>query len=252
MKANTKEILDFVHGLYRFQTTEALSLHICRELSSVVSCDNVAIGRHDGKRRQLSAMIAQHMLSNAALLPQFNAEGITATHPFWDTVFDPHRPVQHVKDVLPRRQWLQNPFYVEVFAPDHLDGHIKMELSGHSDDFITLNILRTGPAFSQADANLLTLLHPHLKQAYQNAYMLEDTGLFSTSEQPLESVPRLSHRETEIIDWVAAGKSNEEIATLLQISTNTVKTHLKRMFVKLGVENRTAAVTACKSHTTSQ
>lgn len=55
---------------------------------------------------------------------------------------------------------------------------------------------------------------------------------------------RLSPREAEVIDWVAAGKTNEEIAVLLGMSLNTVKTHLKRSFIKLGVENRTAAVSA--------
>ncbi len=53
----------------------------------------------------------------------------------------------------------------------------------------------------------------------------------------------LSGRELEILELVAAGRSNKEIAGLLAISEATVKTHLLHVFTKLGVEDRTQAVT---------
>lgn len=53
----------------------------------------------------------------------------------------------------------------------------------------------------------------------------------------------LSGREIEILELVAAGRSNREIAGLLSISEATVKTHLLHIFSKLGVEDRTQAVT---------
>lgn len=61
------------------------------------------------------------------------------------------------------------------------------------------------------------------------------------------SAQTLSAREAEVMEWVEKGKSNDEIAALLTMSINTVKTHLKRTFVKLGVENRTAAVSAYRA-----
>ncbi len=53
----------------------------------------------------------------------------------------------------------------------------------------------------------------------------------------------LSVREREIMDWVRKGKTNQEIGTILDISAFTVKNHLQRIFKKLGVFNRTQAVT---------
>jgi DNA-binding CsgD family transcriptional regulator len=52
----------------------------------------------------------------------------------------------------------------------------------------------------------------------------------------------LTPREREILRWLAAGKSNSQVATILAISPRTVHKHLERIFRKLGVENRTAAV----------
>jgi DNA-binding NarL/FixJ family response regulator len=57
----------------------------------------------------------------------------------------------------------------------------------------------------------------------------------------------LSAREVEVLAQVAKGKTNAEIGQLLHISEATVKTHLLRTFNKLGVSDRTAAVTTAMS-----
>ena len=53
----------------------------------------------------------------------------------------------------------------------------------------------------------------------------------------------LSAREIEVLQLVARGSSNKEVAKALHISTATVKTHLIHIYNKLGVDDRTAAVT---------
>jgi DNA-binding NarL/FixJ family response regulator len=58
------------------------------------------------------------------------------------------------------------------------------------------------------------------------------------------SEEHLSNRELEVLGLVAKGFSNKEIARRLHISEATVKTHLLHTFGKLGVDDRTAAVTA--------
>jgi len=55
--------------------------------------------------------------------------------------------------------------------------------------------------------------------------------------------PALSHREVEVLALVAKGSTNAEIGRALHITEATVKTHLLRTFGKLGVSDRTAAVT---------
>jgi DNA-binding CsgD family transcriptional regulator len=49
-------------------------------------------------------------------------------------------------------------------------------------------------------------------------------------------------RACELLNWLAAGKTNGEIAALLAISSRTVQKHLQHIYEKLGVETRTAAV----------
>jgi transcriptional regulator EpsA len=52
----------------------------------------------------------------------------------------------------------------------------------------------------------------------------------------------LSERENQIMDWVAMGKTNSEIGSILNISAYTVKNHMQRIFQKLNVFNRAQAV----------
>jgi DNA-binding CsgD family transcriptional regulator len=67
------------------------------------------------------------------------------------------------------------------------------------------------------------------------------TGPFYRNEAKLRELG-ITPRELEILEAVAAGLSNREIAERLFVSENTVKTHTARVFAKLSVERRTQAV----------
>jgi DNA-binding NarL/FixJ family response regulator len=58
----------------------------------------------------------------------------------------------------------------------------------------------------------------------------------------------LTARELEVLGLVAVGKTNSEIGEALFIGEATVKTHLLHAFAKLGVDDRTAAVTTAIAH----
>jgi len=54
--------------------------------------------------------------------------------------------------------------------------------------------------------------------------------------------PPLTARETEVLHWLSGGKTDRDIGDILGISRRTVHKHLQRIYQKLGVETRTAAV----------
>ncbi len=75
------------------------------------------------------------------------------------------------------------------------------------------------------------------KQAFERQAFLE---LVERELTPSE-LDSLTEREREVLDLLAEGLTNNQIAERLFISTNTVKRHLKTVFDKLGVNNRAAA-----------
>lgn len=64
---------------------------------------------------------------------------------------------------------------------------------------------------------------------------------FERNEAAIRSIG-LTPRECEILELLASGQSNKELARALGISPNTVKTHLARLYEKLDVPNRIGAI----------
>ena len=75
--------------------------------------------------------------------------------------------------------------------------------------------------------------------------LLQGPAEDSTRKTLAPSVEVLTKRELQIATLVAEGRVNNEIAAGLGISEWTVSTHLRRMFAKLGVDNRAALVYRC-------
>ena len=86
--------------------------------------------------------------------------------------------------------------------------------------------------------DLISAVHARLRRAEATAPRRASPA--EAGPKPLEALG-LTPREAEILLWVAQGKTNPEIATILGIGLTTVKKHLEATFAKLGVENRTSA-----------
>lgn len=64
----------------------------------------------------------------------------------------------------------------------------------------------------------------------------------ASTRQKSPSPKNLTQRELQILEHIVAGKSNREIAESIHLSLNTVKTHLKSIYFKLGVHNRSKVI----------
>jgi DNA-binding NarL/FixJ family response regulator len=86
-----------------------------------------------------------------------------------------------------------------------------------------------------------------LELAYLGQVQAGERLLRVTQVEPRQDVERLRRhfaltgREAEVLLWIARGKSNKDISTVLGISPRTVNKHLEQVFEKLGVENRASA-----------
>jgi len=67
----------------------------------------------------------------------------------------------------------------------------------------------------------------------------DDNELFTP--EALAKLFPLTKREAEVLLWIANGKSNKDIGTILKMSPRTVNKHLEQIYPKIGAENRTAA-----------
>lgn len=94
---------------------------------------------------------------------------------------------------------------------------------------------------------VLARVAAHLRTAriLQSARAASQPLDISLSNEPayeaLSSRFALTEREVEVLSWVACGKTNRDIGDILGLSPRTVNKHLEHVYVKLGVETRTAA-----------
>jgi LuxR family transcriptional regulator, maltose regulon positive regulatory protein len=98
---------------------------------------------------------------------------------------------------------------------------------------------------AQVNGNLSADLVPYVDRLMTGVERARQAQLAPTSRAQLPS--GLSPRETDILQLIAQGLSNKEIARSLDIGPETVKSHLKSVFTKLGVERRAQAVSRAQT-----
>jgi DNA-binding CsgD family transcriptional regulator len=147
-----------------------------------------------------------------------------------------------LSDFWTLRQLRATALYREVFTGSNI-GRVLSIGSFGGPGVATLTVTRpeTAPNFSERDRHMLETLAPHFDQARAN--LERETRLRANRSASLKS-HGLTPRETEIALWLAQGKSNPDIATILATPVRTIEKHIERILDKMGVENRAAAAVA--------
>jgi len=121
---------------------------------------------------------------------------------------------------------------------------VPLWMDGHT--LVSLVLNRRGQDFGKRDRERLELLRPHLAFLYRVACRAPPMDGAEPAPiapaRPAAWPAALTPRECEVMRWLAHGKTDAEIAALLGTSPRTVHKHLEHVYVKLGVETRTAAV----------
>jgi DNA-binding CsgD family transcriptional regulator len=141
-----------------------------------------------------------------------------------------------LSDFLTRSQLRRNAWYNEMQRTEGVEHEIKLWLPAPKGMMRGFFLLRGpgSPDFDERDRGLLTILRPHLSSIRER---------WERQRRP----SALTDREIEVLELVAEGLTNREIAGRLVVSPTTIRTHLEHIFEKLGVHTRTAAVAAVRN-----
>jgi DNA-binding CsgD family transcriptional regulator len=129
------------------------------------------------------------------------------------------------------RRWRACQLYNELFKPCGDEHLLILRIPDGSGRTFRLRCWRgPGRSFSERDKTDLLLLKPHLEAAYRRG-------------QRQRAVSTLTARQRQLLELVAQGYTNYQIARRLSIAEGTVRAHLNQIYSRLGVTSRTAAVT---------
>ncbi len=137
-----------------------------------------------------------------------------------------------ITDIVSTRAFRRTAFYTLVMLPFGVEHELKLWLPGPARHSYFFSLVRgPGSNFSDRDVALLRLVRPHLARL---------RARWERAPRPAQ----LTERELDVLELVAQGLTNREVAARLFISTGTVRTHLEHVYEKLGVRTRAGAVAA--------
>ena len=159
-------------------------------------------------------------------------------HPLFHGLFIERNPVplktsDYCSTQQYRKSFIYNEFYRTVGVTHQLV--VGFEVPGQG--YTTCALSRSRRDFTEAERVLLAFVQPHLTMLLQLALAAQPQVVASAGQ----SAAGLTARESDILQQLAQGRPDKEIAHHYRISPRTVQVHLRNIYAKLGVDNRTAA-----------
>lgn len=146
------------------------------------------------------------------------------------------------RDFLSDEEFYHAPIYTEGFAIPGITDHAAMLLPSEDGLIVFIGLERCGgPCFDEQSRSVMETLQPHLANARNLALSLVRLES-ATADITVFERAGLSPRQAQVLAWLSQGKSNAEIASIMEISLATVKGHVSAIFDRLGVCNRHAAI----------
>jgi DNA-binding CsgD family transcriptional regulator len=144
-----------------------------------------------------------------------------------------------LSDFVSRRELHALGVYEDFYRPLGTEHALCVALRGRG-VAVGIAFHRSRRDFRPAERRLVARVRPALRTVLRHEDALRDTP------QPLTH-PALTRRESEVLEQVAAGRSNGEVAALLGLSPRTVEKHLEHVYAKLQVPGRFALAAYVRS-----
>lgn len=188
---------------------------------------------------RIAGFVSYPPASEAAveLLPVIN-DRLLKDHPIMKGIVSGRNLVKSmaITDYMSQADFEGTPLYKRAYGRLGFKYQLSLSLWDQSKHAHVLSVNRSDRDFEPEDRLLLEALYPAFLKA------LKCNHLINERLNQLHSTVTLTGRENEVLLWVSEGKTNAEIAEILGISARTVAKHLENLFVKLGFENRAAAI----------
>jgi DNA-binding CsgD family transcriptional regulator len=144
---------------------------------------------------------------------------------------------RRISDSIPFARFREGALYSDYYRRIGIDHVVAVPIRVDRDLLVSFVLNRRRRDFSDRECELLDRVGPVLARLHGALA----AAAFSTPAWPVAAAG-LTPRESEVVDWVAAGKTDRDIGAILGCSHRTVQKHLQHIYEKLGVETRTAAV----------
>jgi DNA-binding CsgD family transcriptional regulator len=224
-------VLRLVTDGYDDDADDVLPLSLLTGLKELIPCDVLSSSELD---------VGQHVTCAVQELPGDDDVGPDDA-PFWAHYWDAlacsypdrtgdTRSITKLSDFYTDQEFRASPMYCDYLGQTGMLREMMLCLRvGPGRTHRLLFWRGPGSDFTERDRALLILLRPHIVTAYRDGARRRE-------------MPQLTDRQWELLQLVAAGYTNAQIARRLSLSVGTVRKHLENIFERMSVSSRTAAV----------
>ena len=152
-------------------------------------------------------------------------------------------PPMRWRDAVDPESFERTELFDCYYRPMGITHQLAVKVAGRGTAMTTIALSRSHRAFTDAERDRLGALLPHLRRSCRVHRVLHE-GL--PAADALVGAG-LTSRQAEVALALCAGGTNPELARRLGISVGTLRKHLERVYVALGVDNRGAAIAAIRS-----
>ncbi len=157
---------------------------------------------------------------------------------------NPRARTARISDLVPESDFRRSPLYDEYYRAVGIEYVMALPVHVEGKELVSFVFNRQDRDFTERDHACAEAIRPLLGDLYRMVRALDGAraawGVPSASAHG--SCCPLTGREREVLQWVGSGKTDKDVGEILRISPRTVHKHLQRIYEKLGVETRTAAV----------
>jgi DNA-binding CsgD family transcriptional regulator len=231
--ADYRRTIELVADLYSARNAGECRKRFARGTVHLVGCDVASINAVDADSSEMVSV--DQPLGTCTPELRSTCLRLLSHHPaIADGLRHGDGTARRLSDFVSERQWRDTPLYTEFYAKLRLC-HELSAVVAEGGDVLMVAVDRSRGDFADRERTLLDLVTPHLARALRVVAVREARG-------PAFARAPLTAREVEILEHVAAGATNAEIASALGISPRTVQAHLANVFEKLGARSRAGAV----------
>jgi DNA-binding CsgD family transcriptional regulator len=234
-----RHLLDHLRVLYAQRDLSGFRQAVVSCLRELVPSDYVSCDEGDLPRRRVEGFIFPEV--PPGLMPAF--ERHMGEHPLGDNFQRTgDLRARTISDFLSATRFRDLGLYSEFFRHIDVEDQLGVCIPVPGGRLIGVTATRSSRSFTSRDRRCLDLLRPHLVQAHENVRFLIELQSRNRDDDDRLPLTDMTGREREVLTYVERGRTNAEIGIILGVSGRTVQKHLERVFRKLGVETRTAAV----------
>lgn len=166
---DTRRLLEFVRDLYELRDSDGFKQHVVRGIATLVSADLYAYNEISPSRKLVTGYAIWPkdfpLLKDAPeIVGRYQHQHPTVRHYLTTGEGD----VTRISDFMTYREFRRTDLHNEFYRPMGIPFGIGFGLSLSQDSLIGIGLHRSGKDYSERDRRLLSELHPHLLQAYEN------------------------------------------------------------------------------------